>query len=390
MTIEKIERLPNWDLNRDRKNVLGISFNQKIEGQEIEFTEKQRRLVELILESVEKSFGSLNLKKPYLQNIVGLRQVAVDSIIPKGMAFSSAEDGIVVLSEKLLKLCENNLLYFGFILYHELVHASGKASTISDRLVRSGFNIIRDKLNPGTAKLTAIEEAYVSKKTEVFLKELEEIIATNFPEDVPLGKILHLAYTPEVKTLDFVITEISNKYGIDPAEILNDIGNLHRGGKSTLDLSSKLKTIFGIDGLNFLISVSAYSYKDEDSLIKELKFFKDRVDRGVKFPIFDKPTFLKYAIQDLDAPEDIKAREKYEICRHYLADSGIVDRTSPFASDLIYEKMIEGVFRFKEFEINPENIADVKDNLKNYFFNWLKTGNFLEYLAHNYNPSKEA
>ena len=390
MTIEKIERLPNWDLNRDRKNVLGISFNQKIEGQEIEFTEKQRRLVELILESVEKSFGSLNLKKPYLQNIVGLRQVAVDSIIPKGMAFYSAEYGIVVLSEKLLKLCENNLLYFGFILYHELVHASGKASTISDRLVRSGFNIIRDKLNPGTAKLTAIEEAYVSKKTEVFLKELEEIIATNFPEDVPLGKILHLAYTPEVKTLDFVITEISNKYGIDPAEILNDIGNLHRGGKSTLDLSSKLKTIFGIDGLNFLISVSAYSYKDEDSLIKELKFFKDRVDRGVKFPIFDKPTFLKYAIQDLDAPEDIKAREKYEICRHYLADSGIVDRTSPFASDLIYEKMIEGVFRFKEFEINPENIADVKDNLKNYFFNWLKTGNFLEYLAHNYNPSKEA
>ena len=390
MTIEKIERLPNWDLNRDRKNVLGISFNQKIEGQEIEFTEKQRRLVELILESVEKSFGRLNLKKPYLQNIVGLRQVAVDSIIPKGMAFYSAEYGIVVLSEKLLKLCENNLLYFGFILYHELVHASGKASTISDRLVRSGFNIIRDKLNPGTAKLTAIEEAYVSKKTEVFLKELEEIIATNFPEDVPLGKILHLAYTPEVKTLDFVITEISNKYGIDPAEILNDIGNLHRGGKSTLDLSSKLKTIFGIDGLNFLISVSAYSYKDEDSLIKELKFFKDRVDRGVKFPIFDKPTFLKYAIQDLDAPEDIKAREKYEICRHYLADSGIVDRTSPFASDLIYEKMIEGVFRFKEFEINPENIADVKDNLKNYFFNWLKTGNFLEYLAHNYNPSKEA
>ena len=211
MTIEKIERLPNWDLNRDRKNVLGISFNQKIEGQEIEFTEKQRRLVELILESVEKSFGSLNLKKPYLQNIVGLRQVAVDSIIPKGMAFYSAEYGIVVLSEKLLKLCENNLLYFGFILYHELVHASGKASTISDRLVRSGFNIIRDKLNPGTAKLTAIEEAYVSKKTEVFLKELEEIIATNFPEDVPLGKILHLAYTPEVKTLDFVITEIWNR-----------------------------------------------------------------------------------------------------------------------------------------------------------------------------------
>ena len=65
---------------------------------------------------------------------------------------------------------------------------------------------------------------------------------------------------------------------------------MHRGGKSTLDLSSKLKTIFGIDGLNFLISVSAYSYKDEDSLNKELKFFKDRVDRGVKFPIFDKPT----------------------------------------------------------------------------------------------------